>query len=116
MSIMNFTSLAAAAALGVAGLNAANAAPATQATAFQSISALEAPAAFIERVAAKKPVRHARAGSLKAKRPVVRDTCPGNDASCIKTLTASCDKAGGGLSTQPDGSVDCYVVGIHDTP
>ena len=46
----------------------------------------------------------------------VRDTCPGGDQACIDQLVASCDKAGGGLSTQPDGGVDCYVVGIHDQP
>ena len=31
-------------------------------------------------------------------------------------LIANCDKAKGGLSTEPDGGVDCYVVGIHDQP
>ena len=46
----------------------------------------------------------------------VKDTCPGGDKKCIKDLIANCDKAGGGLSTQPDGGVDCYVVGIHDQP
>lgn len=46
----------------------------------------------------------------------VKDTCPGNNKACIKELIANCDKAGGGLSTQPDGGVDCYVVGIHDQP
>lgn len=64
---------------------------------------------------AQKPAqRHARA--LKGNTRVVKDTCPGGDKKCIKDLIAACDKAGGGLSTQPDGGVDCYVVGIHDQP
>jgi hypothetical protein len=46
----------------------------------------------------------------------VKDTCPASNKACIKELIANCDKAGGGLSTQPDGGVDCYVVGIHDQP
>lgn len=44
----------------------------------------------------------------------VKDTCPGGDHGCINDLKAACDKAGGGLSTEPDGGVDCFVVGIHD--
>lgn len=64
---------------------------------------------------AQKPAqRHARA--LKGNNGPVKDTCPGGDKKCIKDLVAACDKAGGGLSTQPDGGVDCYVVGIHDQP
>ena len=51
---------------------------------------------------------------LSASRGGVKDTCPGGDHGCIKDLKASCDKAGGGLSTEPDGGVDCFVVGIHD--
>lgn len=46
----------------------------------------------------------------------VMDTCPGGDQACINDLKANCDKAGGGLSTEPDGGVDCFVVGIHDQP
>ena len=53
---------------------------------------------------------------LKGNGRTVKDTCPGGDKACIKELVANCDKAGGGLSTQPDGGVDCYVVGIHDQP
>ena len=44
----------------------------------------------------------------------VKDTCPGGNKGCIKDLKANCDKAGGGLSTEPDGGVDCFVVVIHD--
>ncbi len=50
---------------------------------------------------------------LSVARGGVRDTCPGVDKTCIKKLKASCDKAGGGLSTEPDGGVDCHVIGIH---
>lgn len=62
--------------------------------------------------------KHARgpALDLKGNGRTVKDTCPGGDKACIKELVANCDKAGGGLSTQPDGGVDCYVVGIHDQP
>ena len=59
---------------------------------------------------------YSRAKGFKARQGVVKDTCPGGDHRCIKDLKASCDKAGGGLSTEPDGGVDCYVVGIHDQP
>ena len=51
---------------------------------------------------------------LSASRGGVKDTCPGGNQGCIKDLIAACDKAGGGLSTEPDGGVDCFVVGIHD--
>jgi hypothetical protein len=61
-------------------------------------------------------VRKNSAAAFKAKGGTVKDTCPGGDKACIDQLVASCDKAGGGLSTQPDGGVDCYVVGIHDQP
>ncbi len=64
----------------------------------------------------KNRSRHTGANSYKAPGRVVKDTCPGGDHRCIKDLKASCDKAGGGLSTEPDGGVDCYVVGIHDQP
>ncbi|MBL8883504.1 MAG: hypothetical protein JNL45_10675 [Hyphomicrobium sp.] len=64
----------------------------------------------------KKPSRHQAHARLKGNGRVVKDTCPGGDKKCIKDLIAACDKAGGGLSTQPDGGVDCYVVGIHDQP
>lgn len=64
----------------------------------------------------KKPSRHHAHAQLKGNGRVVKDTCPGGDKKCIKDLIAACDKAGGGLSTQPDGGVDCYVVGIHDQP
>lgn len=57
-----------------------------------------------------------RSASFKAKGGTVEDTCPGGDQACIDELVANCDKAGGGLSTEPDGGVDCYVVGIHDQP
>jgi hypothetical protein len=57
-----------------------------------------------------------RAAAFKAKGGTVKDTCPGGDQACIDELIANCDKAGGGLSTEPDGGVDCYVVGIHDQP
>jgi hypothetical protein len=57
-----------------------------------------------------------RSAALKANGGVVKDTCPGGDQACIDDLIVNCDKAGGGLSTQPDGGVDCYVVGIHDQP
>ncbi len=56
------------------------------------------------------------AAAFKGGRGPVQDTCPGGDKQCIKDLIAACDKADGGLSTQPDGGVDCYVVGIHDQP
>ncbi len=67
---------------------------------------------------AKKPTAHIPGGSAKlaSKGRVVKDTCPGNDKACINDLVKNCDKAGGGLSTWEDGSVDCYVVGIHDQP
>lgn len=68
-------------------------------------------------VAARKTAKQpsgARPGGLAAKRRVLKDTCPGGDQACIDGLIARCDEAGGGLSTQPDGGVDCYVVGIHD--
>lgn len=55
-----------------------------------------------------------RSAAFKAKGGTVKDTCPGGDQACIDELIANCDKAGGGLSTEPDGGVDCYVVGIHD--
>ena len=62
--------------------------------------------------------RHARRGASNAfgkrRGGGVKDTCPGGDNACIKELKVNCDKAGGGLSTEPDGGVDCYVVGIHD--
>ncbi len=64
----------------------------------------------------KKPARHHAHAQLKGNGRGVKDTCPGGDKKCIKDLIAACDKAGGGLSTQPDGGVDCYVVGIHDQP
>jgi hypothetical protein len=64
----------------------------------------------------RKPSRHQAHTQLKGNGRVVKDTCPGGDKKCIKDLIAACDKAGGGLSTQPDGGVDCYVVGIHDQP
>lgn len=77
-------------------------------------------ASAISRAAAKhkraSPALPSGGAKLASRGRVVKDTCPGNDAKCIKELTASCDKAGGGLSTWPDGSVDCYVVGIHDQP
>ena len=57
-----------------------------------------------------------RSAAFKAKGGTVKDTCPGGDQACIDELIANCDKAGGGLSTEPDGGVDCYVVGIHDQP
>jgi len=55
-----------------------------------------------------------RTQNLAVQGGVVKDTCPGGDTACIKELKANCDKAGGGLSTEPDGGVDCFVVGIHD--
>ncbi len=55
-----------------------------------------------------------RANSFASNQGPVKDTCPGGDKQCIKDLKANCDKAGGGLSTEPDGGVDCFVVGIHD--
>ncbi len=67
----------------------------------------------------KKKRQRARNGSVnqfKGNGRVVKDTCPGGDHGCIKDLKANCDKAGGGLSTEPDGGVDCFVVGIHDQP
>ena len=69
-------------------------------------------------VRAKKPAAHRPSGpgTLANKGRVVKDTCPGNDKACINDLIKNCDKAGGGLSTWEDGSVDCYVVGIHDQP
>ncbi|MGE0052745.1 MAG: hypothetical protein AB7S74_00930 [Hyphomicrobium sp.] len=70
----------------------------------------------IELAASRKPARRHSTAQLKGNGRVVKDTCPGGDKKCIKDLVASCDKAGGGLSTQPDGGVDCYVVGIHDQP
>ncbi len=63
----------------------------------------------------KKPVGQS-AQAFKGNGRTVKDTCPGGDDKCIKELIANCDKAGGGLSTQHDGGVDCYVVGIHDQP
>ena len=63
----------------------------------------------------KKPAGPS-AQAFKGNGRTVKDTCPGGDDKCIKELIANCDKAGGGLSTQPDGGVDCYVVGIHDQP
>lgn len=57
---------------------------------------------------------YSRSNSFKGRRGGVKDTCPGGDHGCIKDLKANCDKAGGGLSTEPDGGVDCFVVGIHD--
>lgn len=64
----------------------------------------------------KNRSRHSGTNSYKAPQRVVKDTCPGGDHGCIKDLKANCDKAGGGLSTEPDGGVDCFVVGIHDQP
>lgn len=61
-------------------------------------------------------LRKNHAAAFKANGGVVKDTCPGGDQACIDELIANCDKAGGGLSTEPDGGVDCYVVGIHDQP
>lgn len=58
--------------------------------------------------------RHAASGNFKGNGRVVKDTCPGGNQTCIDDLIASCNKAGGGLSTEPDGGVDCFVVGIHD--
>ena len=57
-----------------------------------------------------------RSAAFKANGGTVKDTCPGGDQACIDELIANCDKADGGLSTEPDGGVDCYVVGIHDQP
>ncbi len=74
----------------------------------------------LQLIADRKDTRSKRRGSrrntnkLSASRGGVKDTCPGGNKPCIKKLKASCDKAGGGLSTEPDGGVDCYVVGIHD--
>lgn len=67
---------------------------------------------------ARKPTPHLPSGPSRIanKGRVVKDTCPGNDKACINDLIKNCDKAGGGLSTWEDGSVDCYVVGIHDQP
>ena len=67
---------------------------------------------------ARKPTPHLPSGSGKIVNNgrVVKDTCPGNDKACIDDLIKNCDKAGGGLSTWENGSVDCYVVGIHDQP
>ncbi len=59
---------------------------------------------------------YSRSNSFKGRRGGVKDTCPGGDHGCIKDLKANCDKAKGGLSTEPDGGVDCFVVGIHDQP
>ncbi len=64
----------------------------------------------------KKRRAHRGATNLKTNRRRVGDTCPGGDHKCIKDLKANCDKAKGGLSTEPDGGVDCFVVGIHDQP
>lgn len=63
----------------------------------------------------KKPVGQS-AQAFKGNGRTVKDTCPGNNQACINELIKNCDKAGGGLSTWEDGSVDCYVVGIHDQP
>lgn len=53
-------------------------------------------------------------GNFAANKRRVKDTCPGGDKACIDQLKIDCDAAKGGLSTEPDGGVDCYVVGIHD--
>jgi hypothetical protein len=89
---------------------------AAPAASVRSIS-VEAPNSHVVHVAARQQ-RHAKGPSqaLKGIGRTVKDTCPGGDEKCIKDLIANCDKAGGGLSTQPDGGVDCYVVGIHDQP
>jgi|GEM_PF-5208156 len=84
---------------------------------------------FVELVGAKKYKRAKRFARRKGRSPYsrsnsykapgrggVKDTCPGGDHGCIKDLKANCDKAKGGLSTEPDGGVDCFVVGIHDQP
>ncbi len=63
----------------------------------------------------KKPAGQT-AQAFKGNGRTVKDTCPGNNQACINELIKNCDKAGGGLSTWEDGSVDCYVVGIHDQP
>lgn len=64
----------------------------------------------------KKTSKHhnANQGKLSGNGRHVKDTCPGGDHACINQLKIDCDAAKGGLSTQPDGGVDCYVVGIHD--
>ena len=103
-------SIAALMSVGASSVHAAPAAPATA-----SATGLERSSVVHVAARATKPAqRHARA--FKGNAGPVKDTCPGGDKKCIKDLVAACDKAGGGLSTQPDGGVDCYVVGIHDQP
>ncbi len=77
-----------------------------------------APSAAEPAASRAKRVRRSPRGSAKlaGRGGGVKDTCPASNKACIKDLIANCDKAGGGLSTQPDGAVDCYVVGIHDQP
>ena len=104
-------------ALAAAALLSLSAAAHAGHVALPSMSAtgVETSGVVLTAARAQKPAqRHARA--LKGNTRPVKDTCPGGDKKCIKDLIAACDKAGGGLSTQPDGGVDCYVVGIHDQP
>ncbi len=74
----------------------------------------------IQLIAGQKYTRSKRRGNRRNNNKLatsgggVKDTCPGGNKGCIKDLKANCDKAGGGLSTEPDGGVDCFVVGIHD--
>lgn len=76
-----------------------------------SISSKTTGQSLSARVAKKKP---ANVNGFKAAERRLLDTCKGGDQACIDELIANCDKANGGLSTEPDGGVDCYVVGIHD--
>lgn len=103
-------SIAALVSVGASSVHAGAASPAAK-----SVAGVESSSVLHVAARAKKPgQRHA--GAFKGNTRVVKDTCPGGDKKCIKDLVAACDKAGGGLSTQPDGGVDCYVVGIHDQP
>lgn len=101
------------AALVSVGASSVQAGPATLVA--KSAAGVEQSSVLHVAARAKKPAQR-QAGALRSNHGPVKDTCPGGNKKCIKDLVAACDKAGGGLSTQPDGGVDCYVVGIHDQP
>jgi hypothetical protein len=114
--------IAAAVACGLSALAATLSVPISQALAAPSTVAraeIVAPSSVVEPAASRgQRVRRSPRATRKlaGRGGGVKDTCPGGNKACIKDLIANCDKAGGGLSTQPDGGVDCYVVGIHDQP
>lgn len=121
MSTLKQTAIAVAATSAVTALAfmAASLAPAIAAPAASGDLKIVAAAPDATPVAARKAQRRnspSASRRLAGKGGGVKDTCPASNKACIKELVANCDKAGGGLSTWEDGSVDCYVVGIHDQP